>query len=149
MSTSVESAQDVRIKTMIVADGAQAVNGKLYILGGGFDHINMPTQPFQFRFDLAMLISVPWTATNDPYQLVVELVDADSNPVGYRAEATMETGRPPGSRRGTSFTIPLALPVFAEFPEPGRYALRGTINGVEQDRVAIETVLASPMPSAA
>ena len=144
-SATVETAQQVQIKMMVAADAAQAVNGKLYILGGGFDRINMPTQPFEFRFELALLIEVPWTATNEPYQLVVELLDADGQPVGYRAEVEMETGRPPGSRRGASFTVPLALPVFAEFPGPGRYTLRGSINGIEQEqRVSIEAIAPPP-----
>jgi hypothetical protein len=144
-SATVETAQQVQIKMMVAADAAQAVNGKLYILGGGFDRINMPTQPFQFRFELALLIDVPWTATNEPYQLIVELLDADGQPVGYRAEVEMETGRPPGSRRGTSFTVPLTLPVFAEFPGPGRYTLRGSINGIEQEqRVSIEAIGFTP-----
>lgn len=142
-SQGVEVAQDVSIRAMITADGAQAVNGKLYILGGGFDHINITTTPLVHRFDLAMLIDVPWTATNEPHQLVVELVDADNNALGYRAEATLETGRPPGMRRGTSFTVPITLPVLAEFPEPGRYALRGSINGQERNRVAIEVLAPS------
>jgi Family of unknown function (DUF6941) len=139
-----EDAQEVQVRAMITADGAQAVNGKLYILGGGFDHINMPQVPFQHRFDLAILIDVPWTATNEPHHLVVELLDADGDPLGYRAELTLETGRPPGMRRGTSFTVPIALPVIAEFPEPGRFALRASINGTERNRVAIEAVSTSP-----
>ena len=32
---------------MMAADDAQAVGGKLYVLGGGFDRINLPTLPFQ------------------------------------------------------------------------------------------------------
>lgn len=91
---------EVEIKVMMLADGAQAVGGKLYILGGGFDRINMPTTPFTHGFALAMLIDVPWNATNQPYQIVVELLDADGESVGYRADATLETGRPPGTRQG-------------------------------------------------
>jgi len=139
---TVESSQDIQIRMMIAADGAQAVNGKLYILGGGFDHVNMPSVPFQHRFDLAILIDVPWTATNQPFQLVVEQLDADGNALSYRAEAMIETGRPPGARRGASFSVPIALPVVADFPEPGRYILRGSINGEERNRVAIEAVRA-------
>ncbi len=142
----VEASQQVRIPVMMLADGAQAVNGKLYILGGGFDHINMPSVPFQHRFDLAMLIDVPWTATNEPHHLVIELLDADNNPSGYRAEATLEAGRPPGMRRGTSFVVPLAIPVVANFEAPGRYALRGSINGEERHRVAIEVVAIDSNP---
>ena len=112
--TEIEEAQEIQITVMMAADGAQAVSGKLYILGGGFDHLSMPTQPFAHRFDLAILVSVPWTRANEPFQLVVEQLDADGEPCGYRAEAQMETGRPAGMRRGTSFSVPIALPVVAE-----------------------------------
>ena len=149
MAIPIESSGAVQVKAMLAADGAQAVNGKLYILGGGFDHINMPNVPFQYRFDLAMLIDVPWNATNEQHQLVVELLDADNEPVGYRAEATIEAGRPPGMRHGTSFVVPMAFPVLAEFPQAGRYALRASINGQERERIAIEAVtVGSPEPPA-
>jgi hypothetical protein len=140
MNAIEDQAQEIQVKVMMLADGAQAVGGKLYILGGGFDRINMPTVPFHHRFDLAMLIEVPWTATNQPYQIVVELLDADGEPMGYRAEATMETGRPPGTRHGTSLTVPVAVPVIAEFRTPGRYVLRASVNGRERNRAAIEAV---------
>jgi hypothetical protein len=141
--TDVEESQKVRIRTMMAADAAQAINGKLYILGGGFDQLFMNPQaptPFQHKFDLAVIVEVPWTAANEPYELVIEQLDADGNPSGYRAEAQMETGRPPGSRRGTSFSVPIALPVLGTFEHPGRYMLRGAINGEESARVAIEVV---------
>ncbi len=142
--TELEDAQKVRIKTMMAADSAQAVNGKLYVLGGGFDHLFMPAQPFQHRFDLAVIVDVPWTAANQPYQLVIEQLDADGEPCGYRAEAQMETGRPPGARHGASFSVPIALPVVANFEVPGRYVLRGSVNGEESARVGIEAVAVTP-----
>lgn len=140
MSEIEQESQEIRISVMMLADAAHAVGGKLYVLGGGFDRINMPAVPFSHRFDLAMLIEVPWVATNQPYQVVVELRDADGEAIGYRAEATMETGRPPGVRQGTSLTIPLALPVVADFPAAGRYVLQASINGREANRVALEAV---------
>ena len=69
---------EVELRVMMLADGAQAVGGKLYILGGGFDRINMPTIPFTHSFALAILIEVPWNATNQPCQIVVELLNADN-----------------------------------------------------------------------
>lgn len=145
MNALQDEVEEVQIKVMMLADGAQAVGGKLYILGGGFDRINMPTTPFAHRFDLAMLIDVPWNATNQPYQVVVDLLDADGESMGYKAEATLETGRPPGTRQGTSLTVPVAIPVIAEFRQPGRYVLRGSINGKEKNRVAVEAIA---LPSA-
>jgi hypothetical protein len=140
MSEQPAEVDEVEVKVMMAADGAQAVGGKLYILGGGFDRLNMPTVPFAHRFDVAMLIDVPWNATNQPYEVVVELVTADMEFAGYRAEARMETGRPPGTRQGTSITVPVAIPVLAEFRQPGRYVLRASVNGRLKNQLAIEAV---------
>lgn len=140
MSDLEDEAQEVQVKVMMLADSAQAVGGKLYILGGGFDRINMPSVPFNHRFDLAMLIEVPWGATNQPYQIVVEMLDADGEPMGYRVDATMETGRPPGTRQGTSLTVPIAVPVVADFPSPGRYVLRASVNGRVKNTAALEAI---------
>jgi hypothetical protein len=137
-----ESVHRIQVRVMMTADGAQAVNGKLYVLGGGFNQVSMPTVPFQHRFDLALLVEVPWTATNQPFRLVVEQLDADGEPLNYRAEATIEAGRPAGARQGTSLSIPIAVPVVADFPEPGRYVLRASIDGEERGRVALEAVKA-------
>jgi hypothetical protein len=87
-----------------------------------------------------MLIEVPWVSTNQPYEVVVELLDSDMKDAGYRAEARMETGRPPGTRQGTSLTVPVAVPVVASFNEPGRYLLQASVNGRPKNRVAIEAV---------
>jgi hypothetical protein len=144
-----QESLEIQIRVMLLADAAQAVGGKLYVLGGGFDRINMPTVPFSHRFDLAMLIEVPWVATNQPFQVVVELHDADGEPMGYRAEATMETGRPPGTRQGTALTVPVAVPVVADFPGPGRYILQASINGREANRVALEAVALPNVAAAA
>jgi hypothetical protein len=144
--SSIESAQQTAIRVMLAADSAQAVNGKLYVLGGGFDRITLPPgAPLQFRFDLAMVIEVPWTATNHPIHVTVDLLDADGQPIGYHAEGQLETGRPPGARHGASFPVPLVFPVLAEFPAPGRYTISGSIDGEESDRVSLEVAGSPPV----
>ena len=125
---------------MIPADSAQAVGGKLYILGGGFNHLAVPDFPAAHAFDVAIIVDVPWDHTNRPYEVAIELVDADGQSLGYRAEATLETGRPAGARPGTSFALPLAIPVNVEFPVPGRYVIRGEVNGQEVRRAVLDVV---------
>jgi hypothetical protein len=138
--SGVPDVPGIRITMMIAADSAQAVDGKLYVLGGGFNHLVVSEFPAAHTFDVAMMVDVPWTETNRPYEVVVELVDADGQPMGYRAEATLETGRPAGARPGSAFAVPLAVPVTADFPEPGRYVLRGEVDGKESHRVVVEVV---------
>ena len=140
----IPDVSEIKITMMIAADSAQAVDGKLYVLGGGFNHLAVSEFPATHQFDIAMMVDVPWTETNRPYEVVVELVDADGQPMGYRAEAVLETGRPAGARPGSAFAVPLAVPVTAEFQAPGRYVLRGEVDGRESGRVVIEVVPTAP-----
>ena len=62
---------------MMLADAAQAVEGKLYILGGGWSI----TGPEPTPSAIAAYIQVPWDRTNVQHEFRFELLDADGNPV--------------------------------------------------------------------
>jgi hypothetical protein len=102
--------------TLLLADFAEAVNGKLYIMGGGWSM----TGPEPTPSAIAMKIDVPWDEANKKHRLRLELVDADNTPVrvptptGDRAveiESDFEIGRPPGLKPGTPLDMPLAVNV--------------------------------------
>ncbi len=127
--------------TMLLADSAQAVGGKLYVLGGGWTVAGPAPTPMA----LAIKIEVPWDRGNITHQLVIELLDADGQPVEapmppegvpapIRLESAFEAGRPPGLKPGTPLDVVLAIN-FAPFPlEPGaRYEWRLSIGGYDQD----------------
>ena len=97
----------INVEFMMVCDGAQAVGGKLYILGGGWERIALPSVPGRaaLPFAIALGISVPWHLTNRLYQFSLEL----STPTArcWRRSAPGSSrweDRPafaPGSRRGS------------------------------------------------
>ena len=99
--------------TMLFADAAQAINGKLYILGGG------------------------WSVRRHVLQLA--LVNEDGQPVtvltqiGERAielKGEFEVGRPPGLRPGTPLDVALGINVGPLPLAPdGRYVWRCSIDG--------------------
>ena len=99
---------------MLLADAAQAIGGKLYILGGGWSLIGPNPAPFA----IAIKIEVPWNEGNEKHQLQLKLLDADDQPVliptptGDRPceiNSAFETGRPPGLRAGQSLDVVLAI----------------------------------------
>jgi len=61
----------------MLADSAQEVGGKLYILGGGWSI----TGPDPVPMAIALKLEVPWDRTNEQHSLLLELVDEDGNPV--------------------------------------------------------------------
>jgi hypothetical protein len=120
--------------TMMLADAAQAVAGKLYILGGGWSIIGSGTP-----FALALKIEVPWDEANRPHPFTLALLNADGQPVilptpeGERPveiQGNIEVGRPAGLTPGTPLDSTSAIN-FGPLPlaPGGRYVWRLTIDG--------------------
>ena len=115
--------------TMMLADAAQAAEGKLYILGGGWS----VTGPTPGPSAIALFIQVPWDRTNVEHGLRFDLVDSDGNAVELETDAgaeepvtfegSFEVGRPPGLKPGTSIDVPLAINV-RPLPTPARRQIR-------------------------
>jgi hypothetical protein len=100
--------------TMLLADAVQAVDGKLYILGGGWSIRNAEPTPMA----IAIKLEVPWTEANQRHTVALTLLDEDNRPVmvptpvGDRPvelSAEFEVGRPVGLRPGTPLDVPLAI----------------------------------------
>ena len=113
--------------TMMLADAAQAVGNKLYILGGGWSI----TGPNPTPSAIALNIKVPWDQANERHRFRLELVDSDGRPVivpvveGEQPlviESEFEVGRPAGLTRGTPIDFAVAINL-SPFPIPpgGRY----------------------------
>ncbi len=142
--------------TLLLADAAQAVNGKLYVLGGGWSL----TGPDPAPMALAVKIEVPWDRANIKHRWRLELLDGDGAPVEVasgpdgppqplRIEGEFEAGRPAGLKPGTPLDVALALNL-APLPLPagGRYVWRLAIEGWDEDwRVAFSTRAVATAPA--
>lgn len=141
---------EIKLEFLFVADGAQAVNGKLYVLGGGWSHLWLPEFPGRppIPFSIALGIKVPWSQTNRRFAWRVEVHDADGGKLTDEPVAwgEFEQGRPPGLTPGADQRVTVAIPVGTEFPSPGRYTFVVKVADVELGRVVIDVGRASPMP---
>jgi len=121
--------------TMMLADYAQSVNGKLYITGGGWSQIGPAPTPMA----VAIKIEVPWTKANDKHNLKVELLDSDFRPVSIQTPVgnspvaitgDFEVGRPPGLIKGSPLDTTFAFNIGPIPLEPEkRYVWKLTIDG--------------------
>jgi len=120
----------------MLADSAQAVGGKLYVLGGGWSLTGPDPAPGAIVMD----VKVPWDERDLEHTLRWELVDADGQPVlvptphGFQPlfmEAQLKLDGPfDGVKPGTPLDCPLALnypPV--PLAPAGRYEWRLMVNG--------------------
>jgi hypothetical protein len=134
--------------TLLLADYAQAVNGKLYIVGGGWSICGPGPTPMA----VAIKLEIPWDRSNEQHHVVLELVDADGqsvllqNDLGneqpIRIEADVEVGRPPGVKVGTPLDATIALNTGPlPLPPGSRYAWQLSIGGETDEawRVAFTT----------
>jgi uncharacterized protein DUF6941 len=125
--------------TLLLADAAQSVDNKLYILGGGWS----VTGPEPMPFAIALKVEVPWDQTNARHRWLLRLLDEDGRAVQVPTQdgdrpveisGEFEVGRPPGIAPGTPIDLSLAInsgPI--PIPPGGRYVWRLSIDGEEAD----------------
>ncbi len=142
---------------MFLADKAENLNGKLYVMGGGWDRIFMPQfpGPLPIPISVAISISVPWNLTNRKFRFALELTDEDNSRIPLTPDQEVftvdfETGRPPGLKPGrpqrTVMTVTLNPGM--QFEKEGLYSFHATVDGEELKRVNFDLIPLSSLPGA-
>jgi hypothetical protein len=121
--------------TLLLADAAQEVLGKLYILGGGWSVTGPDVPPMA----LAIKLDVPWSDANASHAFELALVDTDGRAVEVndgpdgirevRIVGSFEVGRPPGLPPGSDIDCAFTVNVGAIPLASGRYAWQLWIDG--------------------
>jgi hypothetical protein len=137
----------------LLADSVAIAEGKVYIQGGGWNLINVTGFPFrQDRVGLALVVKVPYTATNQEHRFRLTLQDEDGEgvilgdaPPGVETEdgkiraveGSFNIGRPPLLPPGDEQMVPLALNLDGTtFDRPGRFGFVFEIDGSEVNRLS-------------
>ena len=82
------------VEWLIIADAAQVVGGKLYLLGGGYDRVTLPKQPpAPHNMAVAVAFRVSWIETNVKHDF--ELGDSRRGRKQDRPGERPVRGRPP------------------------------------------------------
>lgn len=125
-----KSLNEPSVEFFILADRAEAVNGKLYIMGGAWDRQFVVDFKQPVFVSFAIGIRVPWNATNQDHKLRLTIESADGKPVeGFLLEAGFVAGRPPWAKQGESQRALLAIPVVpVMFPGPGSYLAKANVD---------------------
>lgn len=134
------------VDCFLLVDSAQVANGKLFILGGGWARLTTTQIPVTRTFETAIRVVVPWTETNRPHQLELQVENEDGQTLlETPVKAEIRVGRPAQLKDGTDQVVPLALrvgPVTLE--REGRYALILRYEGEVTARTAFDLVLNRP-----
>jgi len=132
------------VEWLILADYAEIIGGKLYLMGGGWDVLTVNTSfPLARPVGLAAAFSVPWNETNERHNVEIEILTDDGQPVG-KVGAQFEVGRPAGIKRGQDQRFQLAANVHLNLAAPGTYVIVARVQGQEEKRVPFN-VLEGPL----
>jgi hypothetical protein len=136
----------ITLDYLLVADGAQVVGGKLYLLGGGWDRLMVPQLPGPPPVPIAVAlgINVPWSLTNRKLSFSVDVLDSDGGEVAQLAGGQFEVGRPPGLRAGTPQRFQLTVTAQPHFGVEGRYVFQCSADEEVLGHTAIEVSAAGP-----
>src|SRR5262245_60742756 len=97
----------VDIEYALIADYAEIVAGKLYLMGGGWDSFALSAVPGQLRLALAVGVRIGWEETNRSIPVQATVEDDDGRQVA-KLEAAVNAGRPPNLAPGTGQLAQLA-----------------------------------------
>lgn len=135
----------MQIEFLILADAVEAVNGKLYMLGGGWDKNFASSYPAPVRLGLAIGFLVDWDETNEPHEVRVAFLDEDGKEIPPQITGNIEVGRPPGLRPGSQQRAVMAINAGFPLPKGGRYEVK--VFSADQERsVTFDSVLAPGGP---
>jgi hypothetical protein len=139
----------MEVEWLILADSAQVVGNKLYLLGGGWEQVTVNAEfPVTHHCAVAVAVRVPWNETNQKHSLVVEVaseVPGTEEPKSLlKLEGQLEVGRPPGTPLGQDQRVQLAFEANLKLETPGTNVIIARIEGVEMKRTHFN-VVPSPM----
>jgi hypothetical protein len=108
---------------LFLADSAEALNGKIYAMGAGWNMLRFPQLPFSWSFSVALAIDVPWDLTDQQHAVNLHVQGPDGERLGEPFEFEFEAQRPPDGIQGQDQRIVLALQTQTSFEVHGPHAV--------------------------
>lgn len=130
----------MEVEWIILADAAEAVNNKLYLIGGGWETItvNRPL-PIQHPCAVAVAFSVPWDEADRQHNIEIVIEDQDGGKL-VDVAGQIEVGRPAGVPLGRAQRVHMAVKVLLPLQRLGTCAVIARIEGREARRVPFNVV---------
>ena len=127
------------IEWLILADAAEVVGGKLYLMGGGWDRLTVNSQPAKKNLAVALALRVPWHETNRQHAFQIDMTDEDGAQVVSVNGAT-EVGRPAGIPAGQPQLAQFVVNFDATFEKLGTYVITARVNDSQERAVRFNIV---------
>lgn len=120
----------VSVEFIMLADHAEVMNGKLYMMGGGYDRrfINDINSPVTLV--VVVSVSVPWNLTNQPHTVKIR-VETEDGAVVVESQGDLTVGRSAEAIPGQLFRVMSVINFTAQLPQFGGYQVIAALSGGE------------------
>jgi len=136
----------MEVEWLILADAAQVVGNKLYLLGGGWDRLMVNSGfPVNQSIGIAVSFRVPWNETNEQHSFEVEVASEDGATI-QKVGGGLEVGRPAGIPPGQEQRVQVAANAVLRLNSPGTYVIIARVDGTEGRRIAFNVVPGALLP---
>jgi hypothetical protein len=114
---------------LLLADSAQVVDNKLYLLGGGWRYVRARHLPATHPMAVGIGLLVDWTETNRRHGFRLEVLQHDSDRPLFAMDGEFEQGTPPGLEPGSQQRFLMALNVSPALETAGEHEVRLKVDG--------------------
>ncbi len=118
----------------VLGDFAQAVAGKLTVVGAGWNIVNAVQYPMVIPFGLGLGFLVPWHETNRQQQFTFAIRSSEG-PELASGSGDFEVGRQTGLPVGMTQRVVVGLAGQIQIPGPGPYEITVSCAGREKQIV--------------
>ena len=125
------SLESLAIEFLMLSDHAEVVNGKLYMLGGGYDrrYISDVKQPVTLGTVVSVL--VPWNLTNQSHTVKLRIETEDGRMLGQEVQGNLNVGRSVQAISGQQFRVMAVINFTLTLPQLGAYRIIATLDNGE------------------
>ena len=127
-----DSLETTHIDVLILANHAEAINGLLYLSGGGWTDLHRQIRGGvapSSHFGIGLSVRIPWHETNDAHPFVLAIENEDATTQIAHVEGAITVGRPPQLSQGAVQHAVIAVNIDTVFPTPGGYRVIATLDG--------------------
>ena len=125
---------------ILLSDKSESINGKLYMLGGGWNMLRFSALPHNHPFCIGLGVDVAWSETEEQHQLELRIEDPDGAAVGEPFSFSFETGRPEDAVTGQDQRMVMSLETMQTFTVQGPHAVVVTVDEQEIGRARFQVV---------
>ena len=138
--------EQVEIDFLMLADRAEVINGKIYMMGGAWDRQQIADFTKPTTISMVVGVVVPWTLTNEPHSVHIFIEHEDGSKLEPQISGVVTVGRPLNATRGQKFRA--VVPITAQWilRGPGTYRVVASLQD-GQDKRTVFYAQQSPNPS--